>query len=102
MALNLSTTLASGLAVTNAYAKVLSFQGTAKNTQFVLGFYASQAARTGNKPVVSTQNFSCATPQNGPAPAGSAAGTLGPEVSILTGLYAYLHTLPEFAGATDC
>jgi hypothetical protein len=79
----------------------MSFQGNAKNTQFVVGFFASAAARTGNKPVVSQQTFACATPQNGPAPAGSAAGTVGPEVSLLTGLYGYLHTLPEFAGATD-
>jgi hypothetical protein len=78
-----------GAAFDAAYAKIVHFEGHNDGSgivHFVVDFYADQAARDSNLRRVSRAFY------DSPVPDGH----------ITQSLYAYLKTLPEFAGAVDC
>lgn len=74
-----------GLHLTDAYARVVSFNGDKDVVRFTLGVYVNQTARESDKQVVDMVNFEI------------------PYVDgmSMSSLYTYLKTLPEFAGAID-
>ena len=87
MALQLSITTPHGINLTTAYAKVSSFSGTKDNFTVHVEYFATQAARDAGSPIIMSQSFQWDT----------AEADL-----IVSDMYTWLKTLPEFANATDC
>ena len=92
MALQLNITETEvGASFNAAYAKIVNFHGEnmpdiGVEVNFTVDFYASLEAREQNARPVHRMHFNIILP----------AGDL------MTGLYGYLKTLPEFDGAEDC
>lgn len=86
MALQLSWTV-NETTYPNAYARVLNVSVSAPLSWLSVAIYADEAARWANAAPVSLETYIAATP--------SLAG------DIYAAAYAFLKTLPEFAGAVD-
>lgn len=86
MALQLSWTV-DETTYPNAYARVLNCAVDSRFSWVVVGIYADEAARWANVDPVKVESYIAATP--------SLTG------DIYTAAYAFLKTLPEFAGAVD-
>ena len=85
MALQKAITTPSGISLPAGYARISSFSGDKTTTNFIVLWYLNSAARHQQKQAVLPERFSCPTPTG----------------EMLIGLYTYLKTLPEFAGAVN-
>lgn len=83
----LLTTLehSSGLTIENSYARITRYLGDKDAVEIFVSWYADEAARLAGKSHLQEKTYLT------PLPYGD----------ILPGLYAFLKTLPEFAGAID-
>jgi hypothetical protein len=74
-----------GMNIPSSYAKIDAFSGNATSVSFTVYFYTSQQARIDGKRTVGVFNFTI------PYSDGMSIG----------GIYTYMKTLAEFAGAVD-
>jgi hypothetical protein len=90
MALQMNTTLNSGVTVENAYFMIQSYSGNREQLRFMAVSFLNRDAAQGNKaPLQYGKEYSCTPDLTDTAK------------NFIKQGYEYLKTLPEFSGATD-
>ena len=94
MALQLSLLTPFGVTLSNAYAKINGYSGTKDNIVAHVDFFATQAARDAGNPVVDRRSYQWNNADMNMQSVTDADG-------LVSALYVWLKTLPDFTGAID-